>query len=78
MATDTVTVPLPRETYQKLKRAAEQSGVEPGELLRRLIDEAGGVARESAHDRGRRFFGAVDGLPEDLSSNPAHLGGYGA
>ncbi len=77
----TITVKLPDELFQKLCATAERAATSRSTLIRTALlaylEEAGESAGLSCLDLARDLCGSLEG-PEDLSSNPKHLQGYGA
>lgn len=74
----TLTVKLPERLAVSLEREAERAQVSKSEMVRNILDRhlAGG-ARVSAVDLAGDLAGCVDSGVGDLSSNRAHLDGFG-
>lgn len=73
------------EDFIRMQRKAGHTELTPDELVRRwrLQQRNGNVqngARTSLADRLRKagLLGAFDGGPDDLSSNPDHMEGFGS
>ena len=74
----TLTVKLPEHLAASLEREAERAQVSKSEMVRNILNRhlAGG-ARSSAVDLAGDLAGCVDSGVGDLSSNRAHLDGFG-
>jgi metal-responsive CopG/Arc/MetJ family transcriptional regulator len=66
---------------QQLEAEAREEGVSPSEIVRRVLEEhlQKRPPRESAYDLAKRIglIGVFKGGPSDLSTNPAHMEGFG-
>jgi metal-responsive CopG/Arc/MetJ family transcriptional regulator len=66
---------------QQVEAEAKEKGVSPSEIVRQALEEH--VRRhdpqESCYDLAKRLgiIGSAEGLPADLSTNPAHMEGFG-
>lgn len=76
----TISLKIPGSLAERLSAAAEQSGRTKSEILREALDQ---YLTDSAESDPVSFaslasdlIGCTEG-PEDLSSNPDHLEGYG-
>jgi len=77
-----ITVRFPAALRQRLRAAALRGGTRESDLVR------GAVARQlaaeddalTAYERAKKagLIGAVQGASRDLSTNPAHLDGFGS
>jgi metal-responsive CopG/Arc/MetJ family transcriptional regulator len=66
---------------QQLEAEAREKGVSPSDIVRQVLQEhiQKQPPRESAYDLAKRLgiLGSAKGLPADLSTNPAHMEGFG-
>jgi metal-responsive CopG/Arc/MetJ family transcriptional regulator len=66
---------------QQLEAEAREKGVRPSDIVRQALQEhiQKQPPRESAYDLAKRLgiLGSAKGLPADLSTNPAHMEGFG-
>lgn len=66
---------------QQLEAEAKAEGVSPSDLVREALRELlrRRKPRESCYDLAKRLgiIGSAKGLPSDLSTNPAHMEGFG-
>ena len=73
----TVTVKLPDPLAAWLARRARELGRPQSDIVREALERASDSNRgASCHDVFADVCGIVDG-PEDLSTNPKHLAGFG-
>lgn len=76
----TVSLKLPEDLDARLERTARRRSWSKSEVVRRALtrflpsDE--GSSGPSFAEQAASFIGCLEG-PEDLSSNPRHLRGYG-
>lgn len=65
----------------ELEAEAREKGVSPSEIVRRALEEhlQPRTPRENCRQLADRLgiLGSVPGLPSDLSTNPAHMEGFG-
>ncbi len=70
----------PRLKHQ-LEAEAREKGVSPSDIIRQALQEhvQKQPPHESAYDLAKRLgiLGSAKGLPADLSTNPAHMEGFG-
>jgi len=77
-----ITVRLPLALRQRLKAAARRKGTRESDLVRGAVERQ--LAAEdnaiTAYERAKKagLIGAVRGASRDLSTNPAHLDGFGS
>ena len=66
---------------QQLEAEAREKGVRPSDIVRQALEEhvQKQTPRESAYDLAKRLgiIGVFKGGPSDLSTNPAHMEGFG-
>ena len=66
---------------QQLEAQAREKGVSPSEVVRRALEEhvRRQKPRENCRDLAERLgiLGVFKGAPPDLSTNPAHMEGFG-
>jgi hypothetical protein len=78
---DRINVRLDPQLKEQLKAAARAEGVRPSDIVWRALEEhmrrraPGQNCRELAERLGN--LGSAKGLPADLSTNPAHMEGFG-
>ena len=76
-----MTVRVKKGIRQKLEAEAREKGVSPSEVVRQAIEEHFRLHKpaESCYDIAKRLgiIGSAKGLPTDLSTNPAHMEGFG-
>lgn len=79
---NTLTVKIPSRLERELAALSEREHVSRSEIVRQAIQQylqartqAGGLP--SALDQAGELVGCFAGGPADLSSNPAHLEGFG-
>ena len=76
----TLSLKVPDELDHEIEELARRKGWTKSRLIRRAITEyaprGGRVSRGSFLARAKDLIGSVSG-PPDLSSNPAHLKGFG-
>jgi len=81
MATDRISVRLPRALTERLRRRSQARGTTESEMVREALEgylsqSAGGrSAYELAEEAG--IIGAVQGAPRDLSTSRRHFKGFG-
>jgi predicted DNA-binding protein len=81
MATDRISVRLPRELTERLKRRSQAQGTSESVLVRKALegylDRA--AERRSAYELAEEagIIGAVRDAAKDLSTNPRHFEGFG-
>ena len=73
----TLTVKLPERLAVSLEREAERAQVSKSEMVRNILDRHLAGAPVSAVDLAGDLAGCVDSGVGDLSSNRAHLDGFG-
>lgn len=76
MALKAITVKLTRSAYVKVTRVAKSRGLTQSAVIREAIEGLKDPPAQSFLEAAGKAVGSVDG-PEDLSTNPAHLEGYG-
>ena len=76
MALKAITVKLTRSAYVKVSRVAKSRGLTQSAVIREAIDALKEPAAQSFLEAAGDAVGSVDG-PRDLSTNPAHMEGYG-
>jgi hypothetical protein len=78
----TLTVKLSVQLEQTLEAAASREGISKSEIVRRALSAYSGKAEShseiSALDKLADLVGCFEGGPDDLSSNPEHLRGFGS
>lgn len=66
---------------EQLEAEARAKGVSPSEIVRQALEEhmQKQAPRESCYDLAKRagLIGVFKGSPTDLSTNPAHMEGFG-
>jgi len=72
-----LTVKLPERLAASLEREAERAQVSKSEMVRDILDRHLSAAAVSAVDLAGDLAGCVDSGVGDLSSNRAHLDGFG-
>ena len=72
----TLTVKLPDPLFVEISRAAEERNVPKSEIVRERLEQAG-TSGSSLWSRMEDLVLSDDDVPQDLSSNKAHLDGYG-
>ena len=72
-----LTVKLPERLATSLEREAERAQVSKSEMVRDILDRHLSAAAVSAVDLAGDLAGCVDSGVGDLSSNRAHLNGFG-
>lgn len=73
----TLTVKLPERLAVSLEREAERAQVSKSEMVRNILDRHLSGTPVSAVDLAGDLAGCVDSGVGDLSSNRAHLDGFG-
>jgi predicted transcriptional regulator len=76
MALKAITVKLPRSAYVKVSRLARSQGTTQSAVIREAIDRLQEPSPQTFLEAAGDAVGSIDG-PADLSTNPAHLEGYG-
>jgi hypothetical protein len=78
---DRINVRVTRRLKQELEAEAKEKGVRPSDVVREALEEHLRVRspRQSCLDIARRigFIGAYRNTPPDLSTNAAHMEGFG-
>jgi len=78
---DRINVRVSRQLKQELEAEARAKGVSPSDIVREALEEhiRERAPKESCLDIARRigFIGAYKNTPHDLSTNPAHMEGFG-
>ncbi len=76
-----INVRVESQLKQRLESEAKAKGVSPSAIVRLLLEEhyRQPLPQESCYNLARRLgiLGSVKGLPADLSTNPAHMEGFG-
>jgi len=73
----TITVKLPETLAIWLSKRAIELGRPQSEIVREVLQQASnGSGSKSCHDAFADICGSIDG-PEDLSTNPSHMIGFG-
>ena len=76
-----MTVRVKKGLRQQLEAEARVKGVSPSEIVRQAIEEHLRQQKppESCYDLAKRLglIGVFKGGPSDLSTNPAHMEGFG-
>ena len=78
---ETLSIKVSAETKARLKAVAAARKTSPSFILREALDLVldGGRAKPSLYQLNRDLFeNPGPGGPEDLSTNPAHLEGFGS
>jgi len=77
--TTTLTLKVPREMAQKLEAVAVRKRVPKSMLMREALDVflSRQKAKPSLYDRMKGGIGCISSGKGDLSTNPAHMKGYG-
>ena len=81
--TKRLTVRIDDELERKLIKRARAAGVTPSEALREAIrlwaeaDEGGESSSYGERLRRSGLIGCIQDAPEDLSTNPRHMEGFG-
>ena len=78
---DRITIRLDGQLKQRLETEARSKGVKPSVIIRQALEEhiERQAPAESAYDVAMRLgiIGVFKDGPSDLSSNPAHMEGFG-
>lgn len=73
----TITVKLPETLAIWLSQRAIELGRPQSEIVREVLQQASdGAGSKSCHDAFADICGSIEG-PDDLSTNPKHLIGFG-
>ena len=76
-----INVRVESKLKQKLEAEAREKGVSPSEIVRQVLEEhvRQQKPRETCYDLAKRLgiIGVFKGGPTDLSTNPAHMEGFG-
>jgi len=76
-----INVRVDERLKSQLEDEARQKGVSPSDIVRQALEEhvSQQVPRQSCRDLAERLgiLGSAKGLPADLSTNPAHMEGFG-
>ena len=81
MASERITIRVPQELGDKLRRRSAMTGRSESELVREALEtqlrDTGGnrSAYELAQQSG--IVGCVEGTPKDLSTSRRHMAGFG-
>lgn len=77
-----MTVRVKKGLKQQLEAEARAKGISPSEVVRQAIEEhlRQQTPRETCYDLAKRLgiIGVYKDGPADLSTNPAHMEGFGA
>ena len=76
MALKAITVKLSRSAYVKVSRVAKSRGLTQSAVIREAIEGLKEPRGQTFLEAAADAIGSVEG-PEDLSTNAAHLEGYG-
>ncbi len=76
MALKAITVKLSRSAYVKVSRVAKSRGLTQSAVIREAIEGLKEPRPQSFLEAAGEAVGSVEG-PDDLSTNPARLEGYG-
>jgi predicted transcriptional regulator len=78
---DRISIRVESDLKRQLEDEAKAAGVRPSDIVREAIREhlKRRKPQESAYDVMKRLgmIGSAEGLPPDLSTNPAHMEGFG-
>jgi len=78
---DRISIRVEPDLKRQLEDEAKAAGVSPSDIVREAIREhlERRKPRESAYDVAKRIgiIGVYKDAPSDLSSNPAHMEGFG-
>jgi metal-responsive CopG/Arc/MetJ family transcriptional regulator len=76
-----INVRVERRLKQELEAEARERGVRPSDVVRQALEEhvQSRTPRLNCRDLAERLglIGSAKGLPADLSTNPAHMEGFG-
>ncbi len=76
-----INVRVDERLKQELEAEARETGVRPSDIVRRALEEhmRQRTRRPNCRDLAERLgiLGSAKGLPSDLSTNPAHMEGFG-
>jgi metal-responsive CopG/Arc/MetJ family transcriptional regulator len=76
-----ITVRINQGLKQELEAEAREKGVRPSDVVRAALEDhiKRRMPQQSCLDIGRRigFIGVYKDTPPDLSTNPAHMKGFG-
>ncbi len=81
MATDRISVRIPKHLGQQLRQRSQMKGTPESEIVRLALEtylttqSKGQSAYEAAVALG--VIGCAEGLPRDLSTNPKYMKGFG-
>jgi hypothetical protein len=77
----TISLKLPDDLLAHLNSEAKARGVTKSELVRESLEKAlrnpASSGTVSCYDLVRDLVGSLDGLPEDLATNPKYMEGFG-
>ena len=77
-----INVRLDGQLKQQLEAEAREKGISPSEIVRQVLQEhvRQQRPRESCYDLAQRLgiIGVYKDTPTDLSTNPAHMEGFGS
>jgi metal-responsive CopG/Arc/MetJ family transcriptional regulator len=81
MFMERINVRVDTRLKQQLEAEAREKGVSPSEIVRQALEEhvQKRMPGESCYDIAKRagIIGVFKGGPTDLSTNPAHMEGFG-
>ena len=76
-----INVRVESKLKKQLEAEAREKGVSPSEIVRQVLEEhiKQRTPRENCRQLAERLgiLGSAKGLPTDLSTNPAHMEGFG-
>ena len=76
-----INVRVEKRLKTQLEAEAREKGVSPSEIVRQVLEEhiRQRTPRESCYDLAKRLgiIGIYKDAPPDLSTNPAHMEGFG-
>jgi predicted DNA-binding protein len=81
MASNRITIRVPQALTARLRTHSRAKGTTESELVREALETYLGKTKEArtAYDRAEAagIIGAARKLPQDLSTNPRHMRGFG-
>ena len=76
-----INVRVDDQLKQRLESEAREKGIRPSAIVRQLLEEhyRPHPTAENCYQLAERLglLGSIKGLPTDLSTNPAHMEGFG-
>jgi predicted DNA-binding protein len=81
MSTQRITIRVPSALRDRLRSRSRSNGQTPSEIIRAALENYldHGTRRKSAYDLAKEagIIGCATGGPDDLSTNPRHMEGFG-